>query len=105
MVFSQDKGTDYQLKYRYYVYHYTTSAGKGHGNCFDIKRVTYFNSNKHGEVILADDVIKHDFSYVEILGHKIQALYDGGLEIDGITKVKSSWSDYKIIFAEGDYSS
>jgi len=102
---SQDKGTDYQLKYRYYVYHYTTSAGKGHGNCFDIKRVTYFNSNKHGEVILADDVIKHDFSYVEILGHKIQALYDGGLKIDGITKVKSSWSDYKIIFAEGDYSS
>lgn len=102
---SQDKGTDYQLKYRYYVDHQITPAGKGHGNRFDIRRVTYFNSNKHGEVILADEVIKYDFNYVEILGHKIQALYDGGIEIDGITKVETSWSDYKIIFAEGNYSS
>lgn len=107
---SQNKGTDYQLKYQYYVHHYLTSGGKTHADHYDIGRTTYFNSDKHGKVILDNSVINGDFTstsgypgYIKILGYEIVPIYNGGLEINGVTKVKSSWNDYTITFAEGDY--
>lgn len=110
LLFSQNKGTDYRLKYQYYVHHYLASGGKTHSDHYDIGRTTYFNSDKHGKVILDSSVINGDFTrtswypgYIKILGYKIVPTYNGGLEINGVTKVESSWNDYTITFAEGDY--
>ena len=103
---SQNKGTDYQLKYQYYVHHYLTSGGKTHADHYDIGRTTYFNSDKHGKVILDNSVINGDFTstsgypgYIKILGYEIVPIYNGGLEINGVIKVKSSWDDYTITSA------